>query len=58
MELNPLCNILVAENSDHIADKLTPMTINTESAQTAATTIMMTNNSTADQSLTHVFKRF
>jgi hypothetical protein len=57
MELNPLFNILVAENSDHIADKLTPMTINTESAQTAAT-IMMTNNSTADQLLTHFFKRF
>jgi hypothetical protein len=34
------------------------MTINTESAQTAAATIMMTNNSIADQSLTHFYKRF
>jgi hypothetical protein len=58
MELNPLFNVLVAENRDHIADKLTPMTINTESAQTAAATIMMINNSIADQSLTHFFKRF
>jgi hypothetical protein len=57
MELNPLFNILVAENSGHIGDKLTPMTINTESAQTTAT-VMMTNNSTADQLLTHFFKRF
>jgi hypothetical protein len=32
------------------------MTINTESAQTATATIMMTNNSTADQSLTIFLK--